>query len=346
MKTRSRTFINKDQQALTTVTQCRGGFFLPVKELPRTAPGWTLVVTENQWGKVTLKRCRLTQTHNNIRDAILANAELIRKAPDGRIAVLYSSGKVLREMGNKGKNHAWLYQKLEDMAMTLIEVETPNFKATGPMIQRVVQSKVGMGRTLPGKREKKEAHFQLVIFDPFVSYLFNVDIGLHYRELLPAIFDLRYGETQALVRFCLSHDKVNMAFADVLIALNAIKGKTTERAKRKIRKKIRDEREALERDFGITIREMEDGREGIFYKKHPLVRFESPNLDPQPLQEEKLIGNRCTTTNGHGLVPARPRFSTEIKANGHGLVPSQEFFKRTQEGAKNRPPSRGPVFFP
>ena len=310
MKIRLQTSIKG--QPLTTAIQVRASVFLPVKEVPRAHPDMTIVVMENQWGKVTLKRCRLTQTHANLRDAILANAELIRKAPDGRIAVLYSPGKVLREMRNKGKNHAWLYRKLEEMAVTLIEVETPNFKATGPMVNRILESKVGMGCRIPGKDGKKiEPHFQLVIFDPFISYLFDVDVGLHYKDLLPVIFDLKHAVTQALVRFCLSHDQVNMALIDLLTALGAVNNGTYARTRQRVMKQIRNEAEVLERDFGITIRNMEDGREGVFYKKHPKVRFESPKALPEPVLTEIDVGEPSQTVKRHGLVP-KPKKSDMV----------------------------------
>jgi len=313
MKTRLQTSTKKDP-AITTSRQCRGGVFLPVRKLPRTDPDATVVVTENQWGKVTLKRCRLTQTHNNIRDAILAYAELIRKAPDGRTAVLYSPGKILRKMKIRGKNHAWLYRKLEDMIGTLIEVETATFRGTGPMIQRIMESKVGMGGLLPKNEtdgEKTEPRFQLVIFDPFFSYLFNVDIGVHYKDLLPAILDLRHAVNQALVRFCLSHDEVNMALEEILIALGAVRAEIPDRTKRQILKYVRDEAEAMRRDFGIGFRKMADGREGIFYQKHPKVWFESPKPLPEPDLPKKEVGKPCATTNGKFIVP-EPEFPASL----------------------------------
>ena len=93
-----------------------------------------------------------------------------------------------------------------------------------------------------------------------------------------------------MVRFCLSHDRVNMALDDVLLAIGAFDSLKPEdepepglimivtpvRTQRQIRKNIRDEAEDLKRDFGIELRKMAEGREGVFYLKHPKVWFESP----------------------------------------------------------------------
>ena len=118
----------------TTVRECRGGVFLPFAKLPKGKPDETIIVTENQWGKVTLKRCRLTQTHQNILEAILVNGEKWKEAPDGRIGVRYSPGKVLRYLGLKTNNYDWLYDQLDDMHSTIIKIETREWRAKGSMI--------------------------------------------------------------------------------------------------------------------------------------------------------------------------------------------------------------------
>ena len=270
--------------AITTARKCRGGVFLPFSKLPKGKPDETIVVTENQWGKVTLKRCRLTQTHQNILEAILVNAEKLQEAPDGRIGVRYSPGRVLRYLGLKTNNYDWLYDQLDDMHSTIIKIETREWRAKGSMIYMTHESKSGMGRMIPGKDgDRVEAHFQTVIFHPFFKQLRMLNATVHYQSLIPEIICLKHAVTQALVRFCLSHDQVNMALIDLLIALVAIRtDETHERTRQRIMKHIRDEKEALERDFGIKIRRMEDGRDGIFYKKHPKVWFESPKALPKP----------------------------------------------------------------
>ena len=288
----------------TTARQCRGGVFLPFSKFPKGDPDATIVVTENQWGKVTLKRCRLTQTHQNILEAILVNTDEMREAPDGRIGVRYSPGKVLKYLGIKGKNHKWLYDQLDDLHSTLIEIETKNWKAKGSMIYLSQESKSGMGRMIPRKDEgMMEARYQTVIFHPFFKRLHMVDAAIHYQALLPEILKLKHAVTQALVRFCLTHDQVNMPLVGILTALGAIKEDTSLRTRQKTSKKVRDEAEALERDFGIFVRKMEDGREGIFYKKHPKVCFESPKPLLEPPFPEINAEDPCPTRERPNIIP-------------------------------------------
>lgn len=290
----------------TTSRQCRGGVFLPFSKLPKREPDATIVVTENQWGRVTLIRCRLTQTHQNILEAILVNAEEIREAPDGRIGVRYSPGKVLKFLGIRTNNYNWLYDQLDDLWSTGIEIETKEWRARGSMLYMAHESKAGMGRMIPGKDgSRTEARFQTVIFHPFFKHLRMVDAAVHYQALLPEILKLRHAVTQALVRFCLTHDQVNMVLVDILTALGAIREETPLRTRQHISKQVRDEAEALERDFGIVIRKMEDGREGVFYKKHPKVWFESPKPLPEPTLPEIEAEEPCSTRERHDMGPNR-----------------------------------------
>ncbi|MHB1286518.1 MAG: hypothetical protein ACYCYP_08165 [Leptospirales bacterium] len=290
--------------ATTTARQCRGGVFLPFSKLPKGKSDETIIVTENQWGKVTIKRCHLTQTHQNILEAILVNAEKLQEAPDGRIGVRYSPGKVLRYLGIKGKNHTWLYKQLDDMHSTIIEIETREWRAKGSMIYMTHESKSGMGRMIPGKDgTRTEARYQTVIFHPFFKHLRMVDAAVHYQALLPEILRLRHAVTQALVRHCLVGDRVNMALVDLLTALGAVREDAPKRTRQYITKQIRDEAEALERDFGIEIRKMEDGREGVFYRKHPKVWFESPKSLPEAVLTEIDDEVPCSTRNGNDIVP-------------------------------------------
>jgi len=289
----------------TTARQCRGGVFLPFSKLPKGKPDETIVVTENQWGKVTLKRCRLTQTHQNILEAILVNAEKLQEATDGRIGVRYSPGKVLRYLGIKTNNYHWLYDQLDDMHSTIIEIETREWRAKGSMIYMTHESKSGMGRMIPGKEigTRTEARYQTVIFHPFFKHLRMVDAAVHYQALLPEILSLKHAVTQALVRHCLVGDRVNMALVDLLTALGAIREETPTRNRQRISRQVRDEAEALKRDFGIEIRKMEDGREGVFYRKHHKVWFESPKPFPEPVFPEIETGGPCSTTRRHDMGP-------------------------------------------
>lgn len=286
MKTRSKEY--SENLLTTTVNQCRGGPFLPVSQVPSGFKGRTFNFS-NQWGKCIVRDCLLTQTHQNILDAIFDNSKLTKVAPDGQILVVFSPYEILSAIGHKHKtNYKWLDERLDDLRKTRVDIEINGVLITGGIVRKHAKSRMDNEEAQRRGGIAKNAKYWGVAFESEYSRFFLHDMKLHYQALLTEIFRLKHGVTQALVRFCFSHDQVNMALDDVLLALGAfdyledepepglIMIVTPVRTQRQIRKNIRDEAGALGRDFGIEIRKMADGREGVFYKKHPKVWFDSP----------------------------------------------------------------------
>lgn len=288
IKTRSKE--SSENSVATTVNQCRGGPFLPVFQVPKGFTGRTFDFS-NQWGKCRVRDCFLTQTHQNILDSIFKNSKLTKGAPDGQILVVFSPYEVLSMIGHKHKtNYKWLDDRLEDLRKTRVDAEFNGVPITGGIVRKHVKSRMDNEEAQRRGGIAKDSKYWAVVFESEYSRFFLHDMKLHYQKLLKEIFRLKHGVTQALVRFCLSHDQVNMALDDVLLAIGAfdclrpedepesggVTIVTPVRTQRRIRKYIRDAEEALKRDFGIELRKMTDGREGVFYLKHPKVRFESP----------------------------------------------------------------------
>lgn len=286
MKTRSKEF--SENPLTTTVNQCRGGPFLPVSQVPVGFKGRTFNFS-NQWGKCIVKDCLLTQAHQNIIDVIFDKSKLTKVVPDGQILVIFSPYEILSAIEHKHKtNYKWLDERLEDLRKVRINVELNGDEITGGIVRKHAKSRMNNEEAQRRGGIAKNAKYWGVIFESEYSRFFLHDVKLHYQALLPEIIRLKHGVTQALVRFCLSHDQVNMALDDILLAIGAfdyledepepglITIVTPVRTQQQIRKNIRDETVALKRDFGIELRKMSDGREGVFYKKHPKVWFESP----------------------------------------------------------------------
>jgi len=288
IKTRSK---ESSENPLTmTVNQCRGGPFLPVSQVPNGFKGRDFNFS-NQWGNCIVRDCFLTQTHQDILDAIFDKSKLTRTAPDGQIAVVFSPYEVLAAIKHKHKrNHAWLDKRLEDLRKVRVDTELNGDRITGGIVRKHAKSRMNNEEAQRRGGIAKNAKYWGVIFESEYSRFFLHDVKLHYQALLTEIFRLKHGVTKALVRFCLSHDQVNMALDDVLLAIGSFDRLSPEdepdpdwitivtpaRTRRHIVQQIREEAVALKRDFGIELRKMADGREGVFYQKHPKVWFESP----------------------------------------------------------------------
>jgi len=313
MKTRSKE--SSEKKLTTTVNQCRGGPFLPVSQVPSGFKGRTFNFS-NQWGMCVVRDCFLTQTHQDIIDAIFANSKLIRTAPDGQILVVFSPYAILAAIGHKHKTHyKWLDDRLEDLRKTRVDMEINGLRITGGIVRKHAKSLLDNEDAQRRGGIAKDAKFWYVLFESEYSRFFLHDVKLHYEALLTEIFRLKNGVTKALVRFCLSHDQVNMALDDVLLAIGAFDSLRSEdepdpdwitivtpvRTRRHIVKQVRDEIEALEKDFGIELRKTADGREGVFYQKHPKVWFESPEK-PIPPSLTVIEAQKSETGQGAATV--------------------------------------------
>ena len=287
IKIRSRE--SSENPLTTTVNQCRGGPFLPVSRVPKGFKGRDFNFS-NQWGKCIVRECFLTQTHQNILDVIFDKSKLVKVAPDGQIAVVFSPYEILSALKHKYKtNYKWLNDRLDDLRKTRIEIEVNGVSITGGVVRKHAKSLLDNADAQRRRGFAENAKYWGVIFESEYSRFFIHDVKLHYQALLSELFRLKHGVTQAVVRFCLSHDQVNMALNDILLAVRAFdrlkpedepeQGQVTLvtplRTQQQIRKNIREEAEALKRDFGIEIKKMAKGREGVFYRKHPKVWFES-----------------------------------------------------------------------
>lgn len=300
-KTRSQ---ESSRKASTTVHQCRGGPFLPVGQVHASVKNRTFTF-ENQWGRCTIRDCKLTQTHQDIIDTIRANAVLTKTAPDGQVLMAFCPYTVLKGLGDNGTNHSWLIEKLEDLRKIRIDTEVNGMKIAGGIVRKHAKSLLDNEAAQKRGGIAKEVKYWYVIFEAEYSKFFLFDMGINYLSLLPELIALKDGVCKALVRFCLSHNEVNMALDELLLAIGSFDRLRAEdepdpdrvtivtppRTQREIRKTIRAAAEQLERDFGITIRKMKDGRDGVFYQKNPGVLFEpAPSESPVITSSPELSG--------------------------------------------------------
>ena len=298
-----------------TVNQCRGGPFLPVSQVPSGFKAHFFDFS-NQWGKCTVRDCHLTEIHQDILDAIIVNSRLTKISPDGRILVVFSPYQILKTIGHKQKNnHHWLDEKLDDMRKVRVDTELNGWRITSGILNDHAKSLIENEEARKRGGFAGDSKYWYIIIDNKYAKFFIHDMKLHYQALLPEILSMKHAVTKKLVRFCLSHDRVNMTLDDILIAIGAfdrVKKEDEEepgqitivtplRTQRQIRKKVRDEAEALERDFGIEIRKMEDGREGVFYQKHPKVWFESPEKSVLPCSPV-IDAPKAETAQGAAMV--------------------------------------------
>jgi hypothetical protein len=164
-------------------------------------------------------------------------------------------------------------EKLDDLTEALFVTETKHWVITSGIIHKHAYSKTDADHTFNKFGENK---LYYIVFESEFMKFFKLDTKLYYEALLDKIIALKYGSSQALARFCLSHRQLNMKLENVLTKIGIFRSGMIKQQRRKVRNQIFEEMEALKEWFGIEIRPMKNGELGVFYSQHKKVWFENP----------------------------------------------------------------------
>ena len=258
---------------ITTVTQCRVPIFWPMSKPPRSESVDDLVI-ENKWGRAIIKRCKLTQVHRNLLDLIFAHHHGIYFDEDGSVWLLIDLYEIQKMFQIEETNHSWLVEKLDDLTEALFVTETKHWVITSGIIHKHAYSKTDADHPFNKFGDNK---LYYVVFESEFMRFFKLDTNLYYEALLDKIIALKYGSSQALARFCLSHRQVNMKLESILTKIGVFRSEMTKQQRNNVRKQVLHEAEKLKNDFGIEIKPMKDKKRlGVFYSQHKKVWFENP----------------------------------------------------------------------
>lgn len=267
---------------ITTVTQCRVPIFWPTNKPPRSGNIPDLVV-ENDWGKGTIKGCKLTQVHRDLLDVIFAYHQGIYRHEDGCFGFLVDLYEIQKRLQIEVHNHRWILNKLEDLMTTIFVTETDDWVITGVILRKHSYSKRDAGHT-PEKFGVNRLYY--VVFEAEFMKFFDLDMHVSYFQLVDKIINLKSPTCQALVRFCLSHRCLNMDLEELLTKIGVLRSDLDRPRKTRILQQVFLESDVLKEDFGIEINPMKNKRLGVFYKQHKDVCFEKPPDLPESKKDK------------------------------------------------------------
>lgn len=237
--------------AHTTVIQSRLPLFLPVLRLaPRMRDAD--IVIENPWGRIKIKKCRLTQIHRDLLDAIFASTRKPVWLEDGALELVFELRDVQRLLGT-AHNHTWVTELLDDMLRTVVVIDENNNQRwtthKGLISQhRYTRNPVPRPPGAPPPPSRPYA----VTLSPEFARLWREDLLVHAPTLVPRVLALHHAVNRALVRMILTHRQASFALDDALRHIAAIRDGMSERVVRRIRVKVLSEADTLS-GFGIQI---------------------------------------------------------------------------------------------
>jgi hypothetical protein len=254
-------------------------------------------VYRSQAGSVALGNLQPTLSHQKVIAGIMACALVAQQDSVGRLAVVFRPGDVLRAIGHKdGGNRAFLEKLLWDLKHVdfLFWKSGEDPEIDSPIRSSIVE-KVNAGRTslrldsvngtatravrLPGQDEEQPEQLWRVIFENEFCHLFQLGLGLRYRELLAHVNAIKSPEALAVALFALSQEECNRELVEVFQEIGIPLLKSEERGdaayqanRRKIRAVLSDGEALLA--LGITIHESKKNRELTVYRKGELEGLE------------------------------------------------------------------------
>jgi hypothetical protein len=190
---------------------------------------------ESAWGTAKITG-RLGQQHHDWLDAARLVAERQESTCDGRLHLLVDPAKLRARL--RGMSYRQIDEIRRDLQTTLVEmhIRSSDVKISGALLAEVVDSPVGTPPTRPGAIAKGRRYWR-VSFGLAWSKLIEADLSTFIP--LSHIVNMRYGITQAVARYCLTHKTVHESLAGIAGRLGA------QRELCKLRAELLSEREKL-----------------------------------------------------------------------------------------------------
>lgn len=260
-------------QAHTTVIQSRLPLFLPVLRLAPRARGADIVV-ENPWGSIKIKKCRLTQVHRDLLDAIFTSTKPPVWLDDGAMVLIFDLRDVQRLL-KTSHNHTWIRALLDDMLRTVVEIDDSRHRWI--IHQGLLREHRYTREPAPRRRGQKTGALYAVTLSPGFARLWREDLLVHSPRLVPRVLALRHAASRALARMILTHREASLTLDDALRHIGAIQDGLAARVARRTRAKVLSEAAALA-TFGIQI-----GADGVIrYRQTSGVWFKLLPAQPAP----------------------------------------------------------------
>lgn len=245
------TNIMRFRSAPVTTSDVKLNLFAPVDKIlnPENYQMETTVYEDDKH-KVIVSGTRLTQIHRDILDIALFHGsyKLEEEVAEDMPVRTFSLHQIQKHLTHKQKNNqTWLKKKFKELKRaTILLYDKENDEDIEFNIIRVA------------KHSHKLGNFVLVMEELYMA-MFEKQVSINYKELLPDILSLKYPQTKAIVRYLLSHQAGHQINIDKLLRKVGVQG--GEDNLKTYRRRILGELEEVGEVFNITlIKTSQDGR--------------------------------------------------------------------------------------
>lgn len=220
----------------STVTQARVRLYQP-SQRPRLRSG--------DWVETSFGRCRvigrLGQRHADLVEAILYCAEKRRDVADGGVELLVDPARLRKTLSDSRYSFAQIEKLLAELRAATITIETPqfDFPIIGGLIDHVIPSPM----TRPDPLTGGERNLWRVRLGTALVMLLERDLSLYYDP--SPIARLRYGISQAVARYILTHKTEPPGGWHLDTAIVAVAGECSSQDIRNSRRRLKEDADQL-----------------------------------------------------------------------------------------------------
>lgn len=187
--------------------------FAPTRR-PSEVKEWRV---ETAWGWAVITG-KLGQQHRDLLDASRMVAEREEWTADGRFHLLVDPAKLRAVLGGDATNYARIDEWFDDLmeAKIKMRIEARDTNILGGIVDSVVDSAVATPNTRAGAFSEGRRYWK-ISFNIAWTKLVKDDLATKYpvREVVK----LRYGISQAVARYCLTHKEVHESLKDLMTRL-------------------------------------------------------------------------------------------------------------------------------
>jgi hypothetical protein len=297
--------------AHTTVIQSRVPLFLPLLRLPARLRGADIEI-ETSWGRIKIKKCRLTQVHRDLLDAIFISTREPTWLTDGALLLVFDLRDVQRLIGTS-HNHTWVIELLDDMIRTVVVIDDKRRRWVPH--KGLVREHSYTRDSAPRRPGQKQARLYAVTLAPEFARLWREDLLVFAPSLVPRVLMLRHAVCRALARMILTHREASVGLDDALRHVAALRDGMSERGARRVKAKVLSEAEALAA-LGIRI----GGDRIVRYHQAKGVWFKAPSTQATPStpaappeSNDRPFERDALARARRGEIPAATKIIEKIK---------------------------------
>lgn len=271
----TRRYLKSDKRFPTsTLCQMRIPIYLPLNQARKSNEQRAWVYT-SRYGDVTFKNGRLTQEHRNIVDVIFSYYKPTAIHDDGTVEFKFTLYELQKDLQKKStSNHTWIKKKLDELQgiQLIIEPQKDRLKCSFTKVTCSVLNDHAVSDEADDTGQNGQPLYT-VSFNKYYMRLFEQDMQVHTELLTGSIIGLKHSACQALVRYCLSHERVNMRLSKLLINIGVSADSMSKQGISRVKQGILVHAQILKEQFGIDISANNRRDPLVTYKKHKKIWF-------------------------------------------------------------------------